>query len=480
MGALQCHKRLWYEVHQPDQSDLINQTQQRIIDQGNEVGHHARERFPYGQLIEASGAQALQFTQDVIAAGVDCLFEAAFAFDGIFVRCDILQRNRDNTWDLIEVKSSTSVKDEHLWDVAIQLYVLTGSDFEIQRVQLMHVNSQDCAYPDLSNLFVLQEITAFLNPLVNQVATHAEQFRQILAIDTAPERPIGDHCQNPNPCPFQAACWHHVPEASIFTIPRLNRKKKAALIDQGILAIADLPPILKLSAQQKAYVETVLNAQPMIDVAAITARLAELSYPIHFFDFETLNPAIPRFEGMRPYEHFPFQYSCHVLTKDGQLEHHDYLQTDAIDPRLPLIQALITHIGPVGSVVVYHKSFEASRLKKLAESYPQYRELLMSICDRLWDQEDIFKHHYQHPKFLGKTSIKKVLPVVAPALNYGALEIQRGDQAQAVWDEMIRTADPSRRRQIIADLRAYCKLDTQAMVAIHQMLVRMSHEPETL
>jgi hypothetical protein len=473
MSGLQCRKRLWYEINQPAQRGPIGLTQQRITDQGDEVGRHARRRFPDGRLIEATGSRALKATQAAIAEGATCLFEAAFAFDDILIRCDILQRNPDHTWTLIEVKSSTSVKPEHYWDAAIQTYVLTGVGLEIRRVQLMYLNNQDCYHPDLSNLFVLQDMTAELTPLLRQVAHHKQGFLNILAAADAPEQPIGQHCHQPHPCPFKENCWHQVPQASIFTIPRLHWDKKTALIEQGIVAIADLPPTLKLSQTQQAYVETVQRNQPVIDRVAIAARLAELTYPIHFFDFETLNPAIPRFDGMKPHEHLPFQYSCHILHPDGRLEHHEYLQTETTDPRLPLIQALISHIGPVGSVVAYQTAFEASVLKKLAASFSQYHEPLLSICSRLWDQHDIFKYHYRHPAFLGKTSIKKVLPVVVPSLSYDCLEIRQGDEAQTVWEVMLQTTNAVHKQRLIDHLKAYCKLDTQAMLEIHQVLSRM-------
>ena len=227
-------------------------------------------------------------------------------------------------------------------------------------------------------------------------------------------------------------CWKHVPDVSIFTIPRLDWKKKEALITQGILAIADLPSDFSLTTNQRTYVDSILNDEPYADGDAIAASLADLTYPIHFFDFEAQNPAIPRFDGLKPYEQFPFQYSCHVLHSDGSIEHREYLHIDSSDPRLALLAALAIDIAPVGSVIVYHQSFEASLLRKLAQNFPKYAKHLESIADRLWDLEDVFKKHYKHPDFRGSTSIKKVLPTLVPALSYKTLSVQRGDQAQTV------------------------------------------------
>jgi len=477
MSGLQCHKQLWLEVQEPHQATALTPAQQRIIDQGNDVGQYARQQFSDGQLIEGSGTEAMQATQDAIAAGATCLFEAAFSFDGLFIRCDILQKVSTNTWLLLEVKSSSKAKDEHHWDIAVQKYVLSGVGLSISATKLMHINTQTCVFPNLANFFTIANITAEVDRLLPEIPKRLEQFKAILTENLEPTLVIGKHCANPNPCPFTQACWQHVPEISIFTIPRLDWKKKDALLTQGVLAIADLPPSYPLSANQRTYVDSVLSNQPAVDRAAIAASLAELTHPIHFFDFETQNPAIPRFDGLKPYEQFPFQYSCHILHTKGHVEHREYLHTDTSDPRPPLVVALTSDIATVGSVIVYHQSFEASLLRKLAQTFPAYALQLESIATRLWDLENIFKHHYKHPDFRGSTSIKNVLPTLVPTLNYKTLAVQRGDQAQTVWDEMIRCADSAQKIQLIADLRAYCQLDTLAMVALHKALSQITSVP---
>jgi hypothetical protein len=470
MSGLQCHKQLWLNVKQPHPAITLTPSQQRLIDQGGEVGQSARQQFPDGQLIEGSGIEAIQATQTAIAAGATCLFEAAFSFDGLLIRCDILRKTSPGSWELIEVKSSSKVKDEHPWDVALQKYVLIGVGVSIRATQLMHINTQTCFFPDLTNLFMIVDITAEVDRRLPEIPARLHQFKTVLAESLEPTLAIGKHCDTPNPCPFIAACWKTVPDLSIFTIPRLDWKKKDALIAQEILAIADLPPGFSLTANQRTYVDSVLSSQPFVDAAAIAASLAELAYPIHFFDFEAQNPAIPRFIGLKPYEQFPFQYSCHILHQDGRVEHREYLHTDRSDPRPGLLAAVAIDIAPTGSIIVYHQSFEASLLQKLAQSFPEYAEHLESIVTRLWDLEDIFKAHYKHPAFRGSTSIKNVLPTLIPTLSYKTLAIQRGDHAQAAWDEMILCPDPVQKTQAIAHLKAYCHLDTLAMVEIYQAL----------
>lgn len=474
LNGLQCHKRLWYEKNHPERTTDPSKSQQRIIDQGREVGRLARERFPEGRLIDARDpVESVEQTQAAINSGIPYIFEASFIFNGIWVRCDVLEKDSDS-WKIIEVKSSTKVKEEeyHLHDLAIQKHVLTGQGVPISGAQLMLINNKKCVYPDLSNLFVTEDVTDLVDQLMDDVPNNIETFKAILAEDVEPKVLIGRHCDKPHTCPFKDHCWREVPEHSIFTIRNL-RGRQAELVGRDILSIHDLPDDFRLTENQRSYVNMVLNNQPQIEDEVIREKLSELEYPIHFFDFETSNPAVPRFEGLSPYQKFPFQYSCHILQSDGSLTHHEYLHTDTTDPRLPLVESLLDHISDVGSVVVYNARFERDILKDLAEFFPEHSEALQSIISRLWDQMVIFRDHYLHPDFGGSYSLKAVLPILGPCLSYEGLDIQEGDDAQAVWEVMIRTTSEGSRNNMINDLKAYCKMDTLAMLKIHEALLRL-------
>jgi Domain of unknown function(DUF2779) len=218
----------------------------------------------------------------------------------------------------------------------------------------------------------------------------------------------------------------------------------------------------------------VIEQKPLIHWDAIANQLLTLKYPIHFFDFETLNPAIPKFQGLKPYEQFPFQYSCYILHEDGLVEHREHLHTNTTDPRPELIQHLISDIASQGSVIVYHQSFEERVLKKLMRDFPEFAEPIQSIIERLWDLEVIFKQYYFHPDFQGSTSLKKVLPVLIPSLSYESLAISKGNQAQTVWEAMILASDPLEQQALINDLLDYCQLDTIAMLKLYEELTSRS------
>jgi hypothetical protein len=472
VAGLQCQKRLWLEVHRRDLAEAPGPATQRIFDSGHEVGELAHKEFSGGVLIDPPPYEierALRETDEAIAAGAEVLFEAAFMYDNIFIRVDVLRRNDDGTWDLIEVKSTTKASDTHVADAAVQKYVLEGSGFTVRSVSIMHLN-RECRYPDLSNLFVLEPVDDRVSAMWQELQPRVGEFNRLLLQDAAPEIPIGKHCTDPYSCPFIEHCWADVKHPSIFTIPRISKKRIDSLIGQGVTGILDVPDTFKLSENQRRYVDLFKDGQRQIMWPAISDAFAELDYPLFFLDFETQAEPIPRHYGLRPYDQFPFQYSLHILYQDGTLEHTEYLHPDTTDPRRPLMESLIRDLGESGSIVAYNASFEQRVIRDLARIFPEHRRRLNRFLPRFWDLLDIFRNSYFDPSFGGSNSIKKVLPVLVPELSYAALEVQSGDVAQLAWKEMISTADRSKRLELEHSLKEYCRLDTLAMVELYRVL----------
>ena len=212
-----------------------------------------------------------------------------------------------------------------------------------------------------------------------------------------------------------------------------------------------------------------LNNVPIIDDKNIKRELLALSEPIYFMDFETMNWAIPRYPKSNPYNQIPFQWSLHILS-EGDLEHREFLALDSDDPRPGFVRSLVDNVGDSGPVVVYHKSFEGGILKNLAGVFPDRQKELYNIISRLWDLEKIFLKFYTDSKFLGSTSIKNVLPVVAPSLSYDDLEINDGGLAQAGWVRMIESMGVDK-EDLRKALLAYCRMDTRAMVEVYERLL---------
>lgn len=475
LSGQQCVKRLWVEEHAPILLGPASPTQAHLRRQGSEVGKLARRHFPNGQVIGGAGRGAVAATQAALDRGATCLFEAAFLHEEVLVRCDVLVRQPNDTWTLIEVKSTTQVKRHHLHDLAVQAWVLEAAGLTVGRIEVMHLNNRNCVYPDLEQLFVRADVTRLVRRLVRAVPKQVRALQRRLQQATVPNVPIGPYCYTPFGCPVRGHCWRDVPSHSVFTIPRLGPDKLNTLLKLGIVRVQDIPSDFPLSPCQWAYIRRVVAGRAEIAPARIAARLDRLVYPLYFLDFESFAYAVPRYAGMRPYQQLPFQYSLHVLAADGTLTHREYLHTTDDDPRPHLAARLTQEIGPVGSLVVYHAAFERTILQELARALPDQRAALRSMAARLWDQLEVFQVDYLDPAFEGSNSIKRVLPVLAPELSYDDLEIQRGDHAQAAWQQLLHGRDPAQAAALAAQLRAYCHRDTLAMVAIHRKLVDVAH-----
>ena len=472
LAGLQCRKRLWLEVHHRELAEEPGPATRRIFDSGHEVGELARKQFPGGVLIDPPPyeiARALRETDEAIASGATSLFEPAFMFDDIFVRVDVLTLNGDDTWDLIEVKSTTRASDSHVADAAVQKYVVEGSELSVGDVSVMHLN-RECRYSDLSNLFVIESVRERVSEMWPELQPRIGEFKKMLLQESAPETPIGKHCSDPYSCPFVEHCWTDVKHPSIFTIPRISKKRIDALIDEEITGIVDVPETFRLSENQRRYVDLFKNGQKKIMWPAIRDMFSELEYPLHFLDFETQADPIPRHYGLRPYDQFPFQYSLHTLYQDNSSTHREYLHTDITDPRRPLTESLIRDIGDSGTIIAYNAPFEKRVIRDLSRIFPEHRRTLHRYLQRFWDLLDIFRNYYFDPAFGGSNSIKHVLPVLVPELSYATLEVQSGDIAQLAWKEMISTQDRSKRLELEHSLKEYCKLDTLAMVELYRAL----------
>ena len=429
----------------------------------------AQNQFPGGKAIWGDDDAALESTRNLMAGDANCLFRAAFSDGVVLVRCDILRKNGD-LWDIVEVASSTKEKDEHIDDLAVQWHIAENAGVPLAGAFLMLVNSGECVFPDLSNLMREEDVTGKVRERAMTIPAQLREFKAVLDLPDAPDIPIGRHCV-PKPqreCPYMGHCWEDIPEASFHTIPRLGWDKKEDLIERRVLNAADAD--VPLTKNQQRYVNAVRSGKPDIDAAAIRAQMRELEFPLHFLDFETINPAIPRFDGMRPYQQFPFQFSCHILrATDGEAEHCEYLHADSADPRRTLLAALLECVGEAGSVVVHHKQMESGVLNGLFNiADDDEADRLSGMLGRLWDLEAVFTKNYLHPEFLGRTSMKAILPVLAPQMSYDDLEIREGNDASAAWDLTIRGE-----KDYSEALRKYCERDTEGMVEIYRHLIRL-------
>jgi hypothetical protein len=385
-------------------------------------------------------------------------------------KTDILHRG-SNGWELYEAKAATGVEDVHLDDIALQYYVLNGSGLTISRVCLVHLNNEYVRNGDLEveMLFTINDFTETTKLKASSVAEEINRQRQMLK-GSMPAIDIGEYCTNPYTCDFKGYCWKQIPKQSVFSI-KGKELRKFALYYQGIVNLRDVPDGL-LSYEQKIQKMTDLAKTEFINPEKIKNFLATLWYPFYFLDFETFMSPIPMFDGTRPYQHVPFQYSLHYLEKENApLQHREFFATPNTDPRKELLEKLLSEIPDTACILAYHKSFEIGRLKDLAEWYPEHRERIEPIISNTRDLADPFRQKdYYCYQMEGSYSLKAVLPAVVPDLSYEGMAISDGNMAMDAYYRMCSETDPDEVEKIRIALLEYCRLDTLAMVKILEKL----------
>ncbi len=383
-------------------------------------------------------------------------------------KADALIHNTEtNSYDIYEIKSSTSVDKTNLYDATFQ-YLVLNKHIKINKVHILHLSAEYTRFGALNidSLFVAEDITDKVKELLQDV--DIERERALLVLNSENHFNI-EACYNPKNCRCKSLCHKDKPTFSIFDIPNLTKKKKKQLLEMGVTQAQDIPNNFKLSYKQNLVKEVAKTNEPIIDHSAIQHELENLAYPLYFLDYETYNSAIPLHDGYHPQQQMVFQYSLHKLEHpNAELTHTEYLATNTNEPGSNLLKQLKRDIGNTGSVLVWNKTFEATRNKELAEIHPEFSDFLLDINERMYDLADPIKEgFYVHPLFRGIWSIKNVLPVMVPNLSYKNLTVNKGDQAMITWWNMITNAGTSA-DETAKDLLDYCELDTLAMVEIYR------------
>ena len=470
----QCAKAAWLTRHQSELAAPPSEGVLLRLEQGQEVDAVAQDVYLGGTAVpELQWIVAMKKTQRLIEKGVKRLYQAAFEYNGLRVRTDIIDINTDGSVVLREVKMSTKVKPEHKLDLATQVYVIKGTGFVVRKALIVYINANH-AELNYDKLFLEKDVTKealeYADSLHNEIASIPETLR----LERAPEIRVGKHCKRPRQCPFYDHCWKDVPSKTVINIPRLSDKKVNALLDGGILELGDIPSTFNLTDTQWKYIEDRRATSPSIDVQSIHRILDRFEYPLHFLDFETYGAPIPLFKNSKPYQPIPFQFSLHILYEEGTLVHHGYLHTTYDDPREAIASKLLQYMEDKGTILAYHAPFEKRVLLELSERFPSLQDRLQEMASRLYDQLVLMKNYVKHPELGGSYSLKNVTRVLLPEhLSYEGLTIANGESAQAAWIKMI-TLEGQEKERVCHDLAVYCKLDTMAQVALHQWCSALS------
>ena len=415
-------------MHERDAPELVpDPGLQAIFDQGTRVGELACERLPGGILVP-NDDRRVEATREAIANGARTLYEASFVADDVFVAVDILVR-ADAGWRLIEVKSTTCVKDVHIADAAIQTRVLERAGLRVHAVEIMHLNRK-CRYPDLSDLFVRADVTARVRALLpHDPGAHRRAARR--AAQTVALVDTGPHCRTPYECPFQSRCLAPLPEHHVSTLYRGGRHA-AEFLAEGVQRIEDI--VMPLDGIQERQRRAVQSGQPVVDVGLADA-LAPFVSPIAFLDFETVSLAIPCWSGCSPYDTVPVQFSVHAEHAGGMV-HHAWLADGPEDPRRALALAVLDACAGTKTVVAYNASFERGVIMGLATACPDLAAPLAAVADRLVDLLPVVREHVYHPDFGGGFGLKGVLLALA-GQGYSDLAFADGGARPPVWGRLV-------------------------------------------
>lgn len=478
-----CPKNAWLKKHKPEiyNASELSAFERLIIDTGNEVDTYAQQLFPTGVAVDGRDTEAEEETQKYLGQKAPTIFQPVFRKENFLAACDILKYDEEtDSYSIHEVKASNEADANlHYYDLAFQLVLLRMCGLKVTSTKLIHLNRDYVRKGEIeiTKLFAEDDVTEEIEALVPEVEAEMEKAFTYLSQEKEPSgscvckesRGRSRHCTTfkySNP---------EVPAYSVHDISRigLSKAKLRELIDSNILSLKDVPEEIKLTDAQRNQVDAYKYDKVTIDREGIREELDALQFPLYFLDYETFPAAIPRFDGFSPYQQIPFQYSLHIQrTPGGELEHKEYLYMGTEDPTPGLVDALRRDIDPTGSVIVWNKMFERGRNEEMGKRIPEAAAFMDSVNSRLYDLMDVFKkQYYVHKDFKGSTSIKKVLPVLAPQLSYKVLGIQEGATATESWNKVVTgQTTPEEAARIEYDLKVYCGLDSLAMVEIYKAL----------
>jgi len=445
LNGLQCPKLLWLLFHEPEKIPgpdaatqyIFNQghiVTQYIFNQGHIVGELAKRLYPHGiDIPDESFMGNVKQTRELLKQRTT-LFEPGILVRNLYARIDILQPVGEDEWDIIEVKSSTKVKDVNIHDAAFQRYCCQQAGLEIRKCFLAHINNQYVRHGEIDpeQLFTVVDITDDVADVSGGVPDRVNDMLEIIVASRCPDIGIGKHCSDPYECAI-SDCWDFLPEHNVLEL-YYGGQKGFRLLNDGVLAIDEIPDDFKLSDKQQIQKQCVVSGQPHIDRIGIQDFLSTLQYPLCYLDFETFNPGIPMFDGTRPYQQVPFQFSLHVVESENtKPEHYSFLADGVNDPRPEFLKRLKEVLPGAGSVVVYNA----------------------------------------HPAQKGSASLKAVLPALT-GKGYDGLEINNGGDASLAFQQVTYgdVAEEERQR-VRAGLEEYCGLDTEGMIWIVDTLLTL-------
>lgn len=467
----QCPKRLWLSVHRPDLIEIDEATQARF-DTGHAVGDLACDLVEGGVMVTMDDGieGALRQTLELVEAGDRPIFEGTFQHEGVLVRVDIMRPDGKGGWHVAEVKSTASRKDYQIADLATQVWVMEGAGVTVASASIRHINTSFVYARERDYLgFLMDRVSdEDVRPIADARMPSVLAARETLRGEEPTIEP-GAHCDDPFGCDFKEYCYRGIkqPEWPISLLPRTGKKLAETYRVKGLEELTDLNPGELKNPLHERIRKAIVSGVPFHDPVKARELTKDWSYPRIYLDFETVNPAIPRWLGTKPFQQIPFQFSAHIEDKDGRIEHREFLDLTGEDPRRAFADALLKMVPKEGSIITYNATFERSRVRELAVHFSDLAADLTALASRIVDLEPVARATWYHREQMGSWSIKAVLPTIPEVDGYDALKVQDGMEAQRAYLEAIEFPESyPRRASLEVGLREYCAMDTWAMVRL--------------
>jgi len=472
---------LWLKKHDKSKLPEVDDALQALFDDGHLFESYAEKLFPgalrVGFSFEENNYRSMpKRTKEAIESGADTILQGRFEARGITCIFDVIQKAGENEWDLTEIKSSTEVKDEHIYDLAFQKIVLENAGLNIQKLFVIHVNNKYVKKGEIEieKLTMKEDVTEKVEAVMDQTR---DDIKKALAVCDSPIAPdLSPRHARVGPLSewmaiYELLCPHTHPH-NIYKLCRPNAELIGALEDLNVKLITDIPDNLKLHPKQQAQIQVTIADKQIVNKKKIREFLSQFIYPLYFFDYETFSAVIPQFEDTRPYQQVPFQYSLHKIDEHGVMSHTEFLHTGNSNPGADLLEQLQKDIGDTGTVLVWYEPFEKGRNTELGEIFPVYAPFMSELNERILDLMTPFsKDWFMDKNFFGSASIKKVLPVLISEFSYEKLDIQEGQTASRTWKELVlENKYGDKKEEIMKQLLEYCKMDTLAMVQLFKLL----------
>ena len=480
MDFLRHPALLWLKKHDPSKIPPIDPATEQRMAAGYNFEEYAEKMFPDAIKIGFNSSDEyrtiLSRTAEAWRNGALCVAQGMYQFGELTCITDVLEADRDG-YTLTEIKSSNKVKPEHVKDLAFQRIVLEANGYDIRKCQVMHANPNYLRDGDIDpkKLTKITDVTDQVEKILSKTKDDAANAVNVANSDSIPRidpllaatGAFADWLQ------IRKGLEPKLPKNSIYNLPKINYRNAEKLIAQNIETIDEIQDASSLSHGTEKYWHARSRGAQHIDTVGLRKFIKSIKYPVYYLDYESSANAVPTWDGTSPHQQVPFQYSLHIQrSPSAEIEHFEYLHQDVDCPIDGLLLSLSEHIEPEGTILVWSKRFEKKRNEEMALYSPKHANFLSSVNERVIDLMDPFSDNIiTDPAFLGSNSIKDVLPVMVPEFSYSDLEINNGGSAASEW-QRVTFSEAADKETIYTDLKKYCERDTEAMVLIHEVLLK--------